>query len=56
MGKSYKRSSNPDFAYCEKKSHKSKQKTKFTKAVKSLADVESMDEEDLDEFFDEPDM
>ena len=57
MGKSFRRTGNHDVAYYEGKPPKSKNKTKeFSKAFKSLSDVEDVDDEELDEFFDEPDM
>lgn len=56
MGRSYRRTGDRDFAYCEKNSQKGKHKIKdFTKSFKSVADLEEADDDELDEFFDEPD-
>lgn len=56
MGKSYRRAGNPDVAYCEKNSQKGKNKVKeFTKSFHSLSDVEDVDDEELENFFAEPD-
>lgn len=56
MGRSYRRTGDRDFAYCEKNSQKGKHKIKdFTKSFKSVADLEDADDDELEEFFDEPD-
>ena len=54
MSQSYRRNANPNQAHNKDGSDvkSTKHKQKLTKVNKSLADIEDVDEDELDEFFD----